>query len=80
MLYILVLENNLKVVKFLLEFSNADVNFPNSEGNSALHVTSWQGHPEMFFCAESGKVSSLVSRLVAVMRLVKTYKWLGLLS
>ncbi|XP_053692660.1 ankyrin repeat domain-containing protein 50 [Sabethes cyaneus] len=46
-LYILALENKLKVVKFLLEYSNADVNIPDSEGRTALHVASWQGHAEM---------------------------------
>ncbi|XP_038105893.1 uncharacterized protein LOC6033723 isoform X2 [Culex quinquefasciatus] len=46
-LYILALENKLKVVKFLLEYSNVDVNVPDSEGRSALHVASWQGHAEM---------------------------------
>ncbi|XP_058813085.1 uncharacterized protein LOC131677350 [Topomyia yanbarensis] len=46
-LYILALENKLKVVKFLLEYSNADVNIPDGEGRSALHVASWQGHAEM---------------------------------
>ncbi|EAT34709.1 AAEL013079-PA, partial [Aedes aegypti] len=46
-LYILALENKLKVVKFLLEYSNVDVNIPDSEGRTALHVASWQGHAEM---------------------------------
>ncbi|XP_062563342.1 ankyrin repeat domain-containing protein 50 [Armigeres subalbatus] len=46
-LYILALENKLKVVKFLLEYSNVDVNISDSEGRSALHVASWQGHAEM---------------------------------
>lgn len=46
-LYILALENKLKVVKFLLEYSNVDVNIPDSEGRTALHVSSWQGHVEM---------------------------------
>lgn len=46
-LYILALENRLKMVKFLLEYSNIDVNIPDSEGRTALHVASWQGHAEM---------------------------------
>ncbi|XP_055594581.1 ankyrin repeat domain-containing protein 50-like [Uranotaenia lowii] len=46
-LYILALENKLKVVKFLLEYSSVDVNIPDSEGRTALHVASWQGHAEM---------------------------------
>ncbi|CAG9807726.1 unnamed protein product [Chironomus riparius] len=46
-LYILALENKLKVVKFLLDFSNVNVNIPDSEGRTALHVASWQGHVEM---------------------------------
>ena len=41
-LYILALENKLKVVKFLLDFSNVNVNIPDSEGRTALHVASWQ--------------------------------------
>uniref|UniRef100_A0A336KWP8 CSON012661 protein n=1 Tax=Culicoides sonorensis TaxID=179676 RepID=A0A336KWP8_CULSO len=46
-LYILALENKLRMVKFLLEYSNVDVNIPDSEGRSALHVAAWQGHAEM---------------------------------
>lgn len=46
-LYILALENKLRMVKFLLEYSNVDVNVPDSEGRTALHVASWQGHAEM---------------------------------
>lgn len=41
-LYILALENKLKVVKFLLDYSNVNVNIPDSEGRTALHVASWQ--------------------------------------
>ncbi|XP_063704648.1 uncharacterized protein LOC134834054 [Culicoides brevitarsis] len=46
-LYILALENKLRMVKFLLEYSNVDVNVPDSEGRTALHVAAWQGHAEM---------------------------------
>ncbi|GAB0086675.1 uncharacterized protein DMENIID0001_007760 [Sergentomyia squamirostris] len=46
-LYILALENKVKVVKFLLEYANLDVNSADSEGRTALHVASWQGHAEM---------------------------------
>lgn len=41
-LYILALENKLKVVKFLLDCSNVNVNIPDSEGRTALHVSAWQ--------------------------------------
>lgn len=46
-LYILALENKLKIVKYLLEHSNINVNIPDSEGRTALHVAAWQGHLEM---------------------------------
>lgn len=46
-LYILALENKVKMVKYLLERSNINVNIPDSEGRTALHVASWQGHLEM---------------------------------
>lgn len=46
-LYILALENNLKIAKHLLEHSNANVNLPDNEGRTPLHVASWQGHIEM---------------------------------
>lgn len=46
-LYILALENKIKIVKYLLEHSNINVNIPDSEGRTALHVASWQGHLEM---------------------------------
>ncbi|XP_037030732.1 uncharacterized protein LOC119070484 [Bradysia coprophila] len=46
-LYILALENKVKIVKFLLDHSNINVNIPDSEGRTALHVASWQGHIEM---------------------------------
>lgn len=35
------------MVKFLLEHSSIDVNIPDSEGRTALHVAAWQGHAEM---------------------------------
>lgn len=46
-LYILALENKVKIVKFLLDHSNINVNIPDSEGRTALHVAAWQGHIEM---------------------------------
>lgn len=46
-LYILALENKMKIVKYLLEHSNINVNIPDSEGRTALHVAAWQGHLEM---------------------------------
>lgn len=46
-LYILALENKIKIVKYLLEHSNINVNIPDSEGRTALHVAAWQGHLEM---------------------------------
>lgn len=46
-LYILALENKVKIVKFLLDHSNINVNIPDSEGRTALHVSAWQGHIEM---------------------------------
>lgn len=41
------MENKLKTVKFLFEFANVDVNIPDAEGRTALHVAAWQGHAEM---------------------------------
>lgn len=46
-LYILALENNIIVAKFLLEHSNINVNLPDNEGRSPLHVAAWQNHLEM---------------------------------
>ncbi|KAJ6636922.1 Ankyrin repeat domain-containing protein 50 [Pseudolycoriella hygida] len=46
-LYILALENKVKIVKFLLDHSNINANIPDSEGRTALHVAAWQGHIEM---------------------------------
>lgn len=46
-LYVLALENKLKIVKYLLEHSNINVNIPDSEGRTALHVAAWQGHLDM---------------------------------
>lgn len=37
----------MKIVKFLLDHSNINVNIPDSEGRTALHVAAWQGHIEM---------------------------------
>lgn len=48
-LYILALENKLKVVKFLLDYSNVNVNIPDSEGRTALHVAAWQVR-HLFYC------------------------------
>lgn len=46
-LYILALENRVKIVKWLLEHSNISANIPDSEGRTALHVAAWQGHVDM---------------------------------
>lgn len=46
-LYILALENRIKIVKWLLEHSNISANIPDSEGRTALHVAAWQGHVDM---------------------------------
>lgn len=46
-LYILALDNNIAIVKHLLQHSNIDVNLPDNEGRTPLHVASWQGHHEM---------------------------------
>lgn len=40
-LYILALENNVAVAKFLLEQSNINVNLPDNEGRTPLHVAAW---------------------------------------
>lgn len=37
-LYILALENNVAVAKYLLQHSNIDVNLPDNEGRTPLHV------------------------------------------
>lgn len=59
-LYILALENKLKIVKYLLEHSNINVNIPDSEGRTALHVAAWQGHLEMVkVLITQGKISSI---------------------
>lgn len=46
-LYILALENKLKIVRWLLEHSSINANIPDSEGRTALHVAAWQGHVDM---------------------------------
>lgn len=46
-LYILALENNVTIAKYLMENSNINVNLPDNEGRTPLHVSSWQGHLEM---------------------------------
>ncbi|XP_055298445.1 ankyrin repeat domain-containing protein 50 isoform X2 [Sitodiplosis mosellana] len=46
-LYILALENNVGVAKYLLEHSNININLPDNEGRTPLHVAAWQGHLEM---------------------------------
>lgn len=47
-LYILALENKVKIVKFLLEHAKGlDVNVTDLEGRTPLHVAAWQGHCEM---------------------------------
>lgn len=45
-LYILALENNVGVAKYLLEHSNINVNLPDNEGRTPLHVAGniWQIH------------------------------------
>lgn len=64
-MYILALENKIKIVKYLLEHSNINVNIPDSEGRTALHVASWQGHIEMVkLLISQGNTQSLY------------YKWL----
>lgn len=46
-LYILALDNNVGIVKHLLQHSNIDVNLPDNEGRTPLHVAAWQGHHDM---------------------------------
>lgn len=58
------------MAKFLLEHSNINVNLPDNEGRSPLHVAAWQGHLEMVELLVAQGMNNIFDKLPTLTRKV----------